>query len=90
MEIVSCVVGLTSLTIEIATVTTRYINGVKSAPQEIIDLSIQTKALSNVLERLEAFLQNDVEDCVLFQPESSLSFSPRALSRSAGGSLQTA
>lgn len=73
MEIVSCVVGLASLTIEVATVTTRYINGVKSAPQEIIDLSIQTKALSNVLERLEAFLQNDVEDRVLFQPESSLS-----------------
>ncbi|PGH07088.1 hypothetical protein AJ79_06366 [Helicocarpus griseus UAMH5409] len=72
LSIVSGAAGLTGLTFEVARITTLYIREVKSAPQEIIDLSIETTALSDVLQRLEAFLQTEVKDSILFEPKSGL------------------
>jgi hypothetical protein len=66
------IVGICSLAIQIAQVTTEYVDGVVSAPAEIHDLDLQLRALGDTLKKLQDLLSSGAIDGTLFDPGSGL------------------
>jgi hypothetical protein len=66
------IVGICGLAIQVAQITTEYIDGVASAPTEICQLDLQLHALSDTLKMLEDLLRSDSIDDTLFDPASGL------------------
>lgn len=67
LSIAASVAGLISLSVEVTKIANEYASSVKSAPEEIKELAIQTEALSQVLVKLRDDAAEDV-----FQPNSYL------------------
>ena len=66
------IVGIFSLAIQIAQITTEYVDAVASAPTEIKQLDLQLRTLSDVLEKLKNLLSGGSIDDTLFDPGSGL------------------
>jgi hypothetical protein len=66
------IAGICSLAIQVAQITTEYIDGVASAPVEICQLNFQLCALSNTLKKFQDLLSSGSIDDTLFDPGSGL------------------
>jgi Fungal N-terminal domain of STAND proteins len=66
------IVGIVSLAIQVAQVTTTYVSDVQSAQTEINSLALQLSALSDVLQKLQELLRSGSIDGTFFQPGSGL------------------